>query len=353
MTTSTWVNFAEIRKRVSIEEVLLTYYHLDNLKKEGNKLIGPCPVHSGDSPRAFHVDLDKNVWHCFSKCQGGGNVIDLVAKKENLSIRDAALKLQAFFMSKPAAPVTSEPAASEQTKEKGEPSTSSTEKEDEAARNPPLDIKLELKADHPHLTEDRGLNIETTEHFGIGYCSRGILRGMIAIPIHDDEGELVAYAGRRLKPQDIREYGKYKLPKGFRKELVLYNFHRAKALQKEHGLILVEGFFSVLKLFEAGLPNVIAPMGCELSDQQARLLTEAKEVFILFDGNEAGYTGAVKAKEKLEPLTRVHIARLPQLTEPESFSPQVLRWLVNSFAKLGIDELTFSMRAATPRASTT
>ena len=63
---------------------------------------------------------------------------------------------------------------------------------------------------------------ETVEHFGIGYCSRGIMRGTIAIPIHDEEGQLVASAGRRLKPSDIREYGKYKLPKGFKQERVLY-----------------------------------------------------------------------------------------------------------------------------------
>ena len=45
--------------------------------------------------------------------------------------------------------------------------------------------------------------------------------------------ELVAYAGRRLKPSDIREFGKYKFPKGFKKERVLYNLHRAKEHQKD------------------------------------------------------------------------------------------------------------------------
>ena len=92
-----WVNFADIRKRVSIEDVLLRYYRITNLKRDGTKLSGPCPVHDGESPRSFHVELDKNIWHCFSKCQGGGNQLDLVAKKENISIRDAALRLQTFF----------------------------------------------------------------------------------------------------------------------------------------------------------------------------------------------------------------------------------------------------------------
>lgn len=115
---------------------------------------------------------------------------------------------------------------------------------------------------------------------------------------------------------------KYKFPKGFRKELVLYNLNRAKEDQKESGLILVEGFFSVLKLYEAGLPNVVASMGCELSDEQARLCAEAKEVIILYDGNDAGYIGAAKAKAKLAPLVPVRIVKLDRQKCRPSWFPR-------------------------------
>src|SRR5438132_388785 len=83
-----------------------------------------------------------------------------------------------------------------------------------------------------------GLKLETCQLFGVGWCARGIMRGCIAIPIHDEDGDLVAYAGRRLKPSEIREYGKYKFPKGLKKERILYNLHRAKAHQAKQGLIL-------------------------------------------------------------------------------------------------------------------
>lgn len=350
-----WVNFADIRKRVSLEDVLLRYYRIDNLKRDGTKLSGPCPVHNGDSPRSFHVELDKNIWHCFSKCQGGGNQLDLVAKKENISIRDAALRLQAFFSvetgDRTESVHTHRTESVHRHRRSSEPRKESSppkQKAEEPEANQPLTIQLALKSDHPHLLNDRGLKLATTDHFGVGYCSRGILRGMIAIPIHDEEGELVAYAGRRLKPVDIREFGKYKLPKGFRKELVLYNLNRAKEYQKESGLILVEGFFSVLKLYEAGLPNVVASMGCELSDEQARLLADAKDVIVLYDGNEAGYVGAARAKEKLAPLVPVRIVKLEADTEPESYSPQALRWLVNGLSRLDIEEITFSRRRPSP-----
>lgn len=348
-----WVNFADIRKRVSIEDVLLRYYRVDNLKRDGNKLVGPCPIHKGDSPRSFHVDLEKNLWHCFTKCQKGGNQIDLVVAMEDCSIRDAALKLQAFFGATSEKPSVSEQGSGSEKRDLPQPERKAeqTSEEEAPAENPPLDVKLSLAPDHPHLIQDRGLKVETVQHFGIGYCSRGILRGMIAIPIHDDEGTLVAYAGRRLKAADIKEHGKYKFPKGFKKELVLYNFHRAKEHQAEHGLILVEGFFSVVKLYEAGLPNVVASMGCELSDQQARLLRDAKDVVFIFDGNDAGHTGALKAKEKLTPYVTVRVVKLQAGTEPESFSPKALRWLLNGMRTLDLEEVTFCMRRGTPTAA--
>lgn len=362
-----WVNFAEIRAKISLEDVIVRYYGIESLKRDGQKFIGPCPVHGGDSPRAFHADLSKNVWHCFSRCQRGGNQLDFVAAKDQIGIREAALRLKAFFLggvlptgtqtrveqrAGPAAAPPSAPtvgvspptpagASEKAAKPAAAPERATAAPEDEPI-NPPLAVKLELKSDHPHLIEERKLQLATCQLFGVGYCGRGILRGMIALPIHDEDGELVAYAGRRLKPSEIREHGKYKFPKGFRKDHVLYNYHRAKAEEKTAGLILVEGFFSVLKLHEAGLTNVVAPMGCELSDYQATLLGAASEVVILFDGDEAGTTGAARAAEKLAPLTRVRVAQLPTGLEPDDLSPKALRWIVNGMRALNLLTLAFA-----------
>ena len=359
-TTNNWVNFAEIRARVSLEDVLVRYYQITTLKRDGPKLVGPCPVHNGDSPRAFHADLDRNVWHCFSKCKKGGNQLDLVAAKEGIPIRDAALRLQAHFLGTPGAkpagaakpPSTPPPATTTPTV----PATpaGASPKGEEPEGNPALDIKLDLKSDHPHLIQDRGLQLATTQHFGLGYCARGIMKGMIGIPVHDEEGTLVAYAGRRLKFSDIREFGKYKFPKGFKKELVLYNLNRARAHLPELGyLIVVEGFFTVAKLFEHGFPNVVAVMGSDVSKHQARLLTEAKEVVILFDGDDAGWGGALLARELLARDITVRLGRLPKGAEPESLSPKALRWLVNGLRQLDLAEVSFAFPAPTTPAATT
>lgn len=354
-----WINFQEIRAKISLEDVIVRFYQITTLKREGSKLIGPCPVHGGDSARAFHADLDKNVWHCFSQCKKGGNQLDFVAAKEGISIRDAALKLQAFFLASggdrpsapPVAPASASPATSTptaETKPTKAPAKKAKEVKDDEESNPPLDVKLDLKSDHPHLVETRQLAPKTREHFAVGYCLRGIMKGTIAIPIHDEIGTLVAYAGRRLKPSDIDEFGRYKFPKGFKKERVLYHYHQAKAEMTEKGLILVEGFFTVMKLYEAGLTNVVASMGVELSATQGKLLGAAKEVIILFDGNEAGWSGALKAKELLAPLTKVRLVKLPPGMEPDGLAPKALRWLVAGLQVLDLAELSFSVYPPLP-----
>ncbi len=351
---SKWINFADVRARISLEDVIFGYYKISTLKRDGPRLMGPCPVHGGDSPTAFRADLSRNVWHCFTKCgkldpdgKAGGNQLDFVARREGISVRDAALLLDAHFgsgsSSPPRAPSTTTPASGTSPGRQQEAAPPRTDSDEPG--NKPLDIKLELKGDHPHLVETRGLKPETVAHFGIGYATRGIMKGTIAIPVHDEDGELVAYAGRRLKPADIEEQGKYKFPKGFKKDLILYNFNRAKEHLADH-LILVEGFFSVVKLYEMGFPNVVASMGCSLSEAQARLLAEAKEVIALYDGNDAGWNGAAAARDLLAGKTTARLIQLPANYEPEDLSARMLRWLVNGLRQLDLAQVSFVPRPA-------
>lgn len=348
---SSWVNFAEIRSRVSLEDVLFGLYRLNHLKRAGDKVTGPCPIHGGDNPRGFSADLSKNVWHCFTRCRKGGNAIDFTAAMDKTSIRDAALKLQAYFLEgkEPAGNSSSSATPATPPKPGGVhpqiPSpTREPERDRDPARNPTLDLILKLKPEHPHLTLERGLKPETIEYFGVGYCTAGTLRGMIAIPIHSSTGELVAFAGRRLKREDIAEHGKYKLPKNFRKELELYNYHRAKEQMTSAGVILVEGFFTVMKLFEYGFRNVVAAMGSDVSDAQIELLAHSPEVIILFDGDEAGRRGGETAYAALNDRTKARIIELPADTEPEGHEPRTLRWAVNGVRQVGIHRLSFSLR---------
>jgi DNA primase len=156
-----------------------------------------------------------------------------------------------------------------------------------------------------------------------------MMRGRVVIPIHNEHGELLAYCGRWALPEEPPEgQGKYLLPKGFHKQLVLYNLHRVRG--KKH-LILVEGFFSVFRLLELGVPAV-ALMGRSISDEQIALLRDAgvKYLTVLLDGDEPGRSGACSMMERLskEPF-RVKFALLPDGTEPDTVEEAVLHELLN------------------------
>src|SRR5688500_11166227 len=89
--------------------------------------------------------------------------------------------------------------------------------------------------------------------------------------------------------------GKYKLPPGFHKSLVVFNLHGARDYATDSGLIVVEGFFDCLKVWQAGMLNVVALMGSTMSDEQEELIVAAVgpggRVTLMFDEDEAGWKG--------------------------------------------------------------
>ena len=92
----------------------------------------------------------------------------------------------------------------------------------------------------------------------------------MVFPIHNERGELVAYASRTLDGREPR----YLFPPGFRKSQVVFNLHRALESAARLGgvAIVVEGFFDCLKVYQAGYGNVVALMGASVSDRQSELL---------------------------------------------------------------------------------
>src|ERR1700748_2206416 len=94
-----WVDFKEIKSRVSLAQILERYGVLESLTKggTGDRLSGVCPIHGGTNKTHFRVSVSKNCWNCFGKCQAGGNIIDFVARKEDIEFRDAALLIDEWF----------------------------------------------------------------------------------------------------------------------------------------------------------------------------------------------------------------------------------------------------------------
>src|SRR5688572_32064886 len=99
MPKALFVDFKAVKAAVSMEQVLQQYNLLDQFKRSGDNLSGPCPIHKGTNPTQFRVSVSKNVWNCFSECKQGGNVLDFIAAMEKITIHAAALKaVQCFHL---------------------------------------------------------------------------------------------------------------------------------------------------------------------------------------------------------------------------------------------------------------
>ncbi len=90
--------YFEQLKRVCLESVLARYGVLDDLKRSGRQLVGCCPIHKGSNRKQFVVDLDKQLWRCFSpEHDEGGGMLEFVAAMENVEVREAALRIADWF----------------------------------------------------------------------------------------------------------------------------------------------------------------------------------------------------------------------------------------------------------------
>jgi DNA primase len=191
--------------------------------------------------------------------------------------------------------------------------------------NPPLTFSLKLEPGHPYLKE-RGLQPEIVAEFGLGYCNRGLMGGRICIPIHNERGELVAYAGRWPGEDMPDGQERYKLPPKFQKSRVLFNLHRVAA--GEH-LVLVEGYWSVCRLHALGIP-VAALMGWSVSPEQIALLRGRgiRFVTLLLDGDDTGWRGRERVVPDLADAFFVSAPLLPGRVKPDTLVARALRELV-------------------------
>lgn len=311
-----WVDFKSVKAAVTLEMVLARY-GITDLKRVGDELVGRCPIHRGDGARAFHASLTKQAFHCFS-CKARGNVLDLCAALEGCTVREAALKLQAWFAVTEAGAAGTggrtftEPARKPQRGQHEEKLAEAT-----VLANALLPFRLQgIDPAHEYL-RGRGVGEKVAEQFGLGYfAGKGSMRGRIVIPIHNERGELVAYAGRTVDDSDEE---RYRFPKGFRKSLELYNLHRAL----EHGsgtVVVVEGFFGCVRVAEAGCPCV-ALMGSSMSsEQEALLVSRFKHAVLLFDGDEAGTLCANECLNRLGRRMWVRAVDLAEGQQPDSLA---------------------------------
>ncbi len=324
---SAWIDFKQLRLSLNFERVLEHYGAKLTIKGDRASGFCPLPTHEGKrkSP-SFSVQLQRGIWQCFG-CKAKGNVLDFACRMEGLDpehpgeFRKAALRIREIFQTAVAAKARA--ADMEKRSQK-------------VLVNAPIDFELKnLDPDHPYLKE-RGFTDETIHFFGLGFCNRGMLKGRVAIPIQDPKGQLVGYAGRLTKDEEIRkENPKYLFPGTrvkddvileFRSSLLLYNCHGIKE-PMDH-LFVVEGFPATWWLWQADYRNVVALMGSSCSDEQGKLIIDLVKpdgkVWHLPDGNDAGRRCALSLLERVSPHRFVRWIRLTDEEQPTDLMPDEL-----------------------------
>lgn len=332
------IDFDDLKARADFAAVLL-HYRI-NLVGSGEQAKVLCPFHDDERP-SCSVNLAKRLWHCFRGC-GAGNVLDFVHRMEtrdgaSVSLRQAAERLAAICGlgdgDRRAAPRPREPRRGSTTKETallpfdgGNVAPGGPERARTApgsgtgpACNKPLGFRLTLDPAHPYLAA-RGVAPELAERFGLGFCGKGSMAGRVAIPIEDARGELVAYAGRWAGDEADLPAGeeKYKLPKGFRKNLELFNLHRIRPYIH---LVVVEGYFGAVRLHGLRIAAA-ALMGSSIAEEQVALLRghcpNLRHVTVLTDGDDAGRKAAVAVAHSLSRHWWTFTALLPEGTQPDT-----------------------------------
>ncbi len=333
-TKRRFIDFKEVKEQISIEQVLESYGVLANLSGSGNQRSGPCPIHGGGAKsRSFSANFTKNCWNCFGDCDRGGNVLDFVAVMEECSLRDAAIKIVDQFgletktAAKKDTPRQSKRQEAQQSPKKAKKEVASetgekvgsdeTGEESAAAENRPLTFQVlkNLEHDHEELV-GRGLMSDTAEHFGIGYCTRGLLKGRVAIPIHDREGHTLAYAGTALDGEDEP----YFYPENFVRGIEVYNVHRAVESERVErvGYTVVTDYLQVVDLFEARTDNVVALVDAVVSNRQLEILASLPNptgAFVLTVG--PADTNAERIAGRLARIGFVQIMTVSSLSSPE------------------------------------
>jgi DNA primase len=333
---SAWIDFKALKQALQFDAVL-RHYKVE-VKAKGSQHHGFCPLpnHNGkkNSP-SFSANLEKGIFQCFG-CGAHGNVLDFAVLMEGGSsdnsddLRKTARNLQNVF----GIPKTEQPKALKKETPQAKPD------ETPALINAPLDFELKtLDFDHPYL-RGRGFTDATIKDFGLGFCSKGYLSGRIAIPLHDEQGRLVGYAGRIVDDSLISEENpRYKFPGARARKGVTHEFRKSEFLYAGHritspvdDLAVVEGFPSVWWLTQHSIPNVVAVMGWCCSEKQGKLIVSlvkpSGRVWLMPDGDESGERCAESVLMQVAPHRFVRWVKLEDGKQPTDYEGERLRSLL-------------------------
>jgi DNA primase len=186
-----FIDFAEIRERLPIDEVARMLSNKVKWKETSNRLDGRCPIHGGE----IVVTPSAGLFNCTGSLEDktGGDCIGLYAHIMQMRMYDAAKALAEKIGMLQSSTVKST-SNSDSTVGKKQATPPKNEK---AGANPPTNLEniaARLQSEHEAVSAV-GFDTEIAKELGIGYDPKGFLRGYVAIPIRTVDGELKGFIG--------------------------------------------------------------------------------------------------------------------------------------------------------------
>jgi 5S rRNA maturation endonuclease (ribonuclease M5) len=271
---------------------------------------------------SLHVSLSANVYKDFSSGKGGG-IIQFCRDMLRQQNREMGMFEVAAWMVEKGISTTIQQAPSAPDPKRQSSPDSRPVCSNPANRAIEVDLRRYLRSDHPELKR-RGISAATCRYLGCGFLPPRAngkpgspLQSRLVFQIrgvrengHGLEPIILSHSGRALAPEQQDQDGKYwSYP--FRKGQEIYNQDQllldeeAGRQARAFGLVLVEGFFDVAKLVEAGCRNVCALMGAHITAEQIERLTWIRSrigfarIVLFLDRDNAGRNGAIQAFERL------------------------------------------------------
>ena len=318
------------------------------LERKGGAYWAKCPFHGSGEERtaSFKVYEETGTYHCFG-CKESGNAIHFLRKHDGLDFLEAVETLATQV-------------GMEIPKQEAPIDTSNATKINNRASQV---FYEQLKSDQGKKTirylKERGISGETAKFFQLGYSSNkkptlyenlknefkekdldesGLFgkndegqyydrfRDRLMFPIRNIKGECIAFGGRLLS--DKKGQAKYlnsPETKTYKKKYELYGLYEIREINKRpESIFLVEGYMDVIGLFQHGIKNAVASSGTAFTQEQLRkILSYTNTIYIVFDGDEAGYKASWRAVENALPLlredTRISFIFLEPNEDPDSY----------------------------------
>ncbi len=222
-----FLNFKEISEKISFEDVLnwlnIPFTRTDKELK-------------GDE---FIVSIEKNLFFSPKNENLKGSVINFLANKNGIDLREAAKLLKAQFLS----------GENEHTPKRAIPN---------------------LTLEHHNYLIERGITREVAEQYEVGYVKqRSVMAGRIAFKIYDSKENHLGYVGYKA------EHNSWFFPKGFKRSL--YNAHNIKS--NEFVIVTIDPF-DALRIISLGINEVVCLLANSMTAEQEEELKRFKNILL-------------------------------------------------------------------------